>query len=368
MDDLEAWLRITLAKGVGPVSTVALLKQLKSATDIQSASLSDLRSAGLNKNQAIAIGNTDVSIQLQKTWDWLETADHHVIPITSADYPERLKELHDAPILLYVMGDKEILRTPQLAVVGSRKPTPSAARTAREFAHSLSQSGITITSGLALGIDAQAHKGCLDCDGLTIAVAATGLDRVYPAKHRKLAHRIVENGAIVSEFALGTATKAANFPKRNRIISGLSMGTLVVEAAIRSGSLTTARHATEQCREVLAIPGSIHNPLARGCHQLIRQGAKLVETADDILEELGSQVSEYIELSRTEEKVAPTENKETSDPQYVKLMTCLDFAPQSIDTLIECTGLPANEVASMLLILQLEGKIDALDANQYTLI
>ncbi len=368
MDDLKFWLSLTLARGIGSVSVKQLLSHFETPFNIQTTSQSSLKAAGLNKAQATALHNIDVGKQLDITLDWLALEEHHIIPYTSQEYPERLKDLHDSPTLLYIIGDKEVLKTPQVAIVGSRKPTPGAARTAREFAQSLSQSGLTITSGMALGIDAQAHEGCLDTNGLTIAVAATGLDRVYPAKHRDLAHRIVENGAIVSEFSIGTPTIPTNFPKRNRIISGLSMGTLVVEAAIRSGSLSTARHAIEQSREILAIPGSIHNPLARGCHQLIRQGAKLVETTDDILEELAGQLSEYIDLSKIKHNNRPRENEEIIDPQYAQLIACMDYSAQAIDTLIKCSGLQANEVASMLLILQLQGKVDVLEGNRYTLI
>ncbi len=365
MEDINDWLRLALANGVGPVSAGGLLRRFNSPKSILSSSKQELIDAGLNQNQAQSLLGGDIDARIERTLDWAGEENHHIIALSSSEYPKRLRELHDAPIVLYAIGDKEVLSTAQLAIIGSRKPTPSSARTAHEFAKSIAQRGVSITSGLALGIDAEAHRGCLQADGLTIAVAATGLDRIYPAKHRNLALEIIKKGAMVSEFPLGTTPQAAYFPRRNRIISGLSIGVLVVEAAVHSGSLTTARHAIEQGREVMAMPGSIHNPLARGCHRLIRQGAKLVETVDDILEELAGQIGEFtiLETNRTECEAA-TENT-LQDPQYAKLFSCLDFSPQGIDTLIECSGLAANEVASMLLILQLKGLIEALDGNRY---
>ncbi len=216
----------------------------------------------------------------------LEGDNRHLITLHDARYPTLLREIDDAPPMLFIQGDPTILNLPQIAIVGSRNPSASGRQTATDFAHFLASAGLAITSGLADGIDGAAHQGALETKNSTLAVTGTGLDRVYPAKHRELAHRIAEQGALISELPPGTPPIPANFPRRNRIISGLSLGTLVVEAAQKSGSLITARLATEQGREVFAIPGSIHNPLARGCHALIRQGAKLVETAGDILEEL----------------------------------------------------------------------------------
>ena len=268
-----------------------------------------------------------------------------------------------------MIGDVDVLHTPQLAMVGSRKPTPSGSRTAFDFAKALAERGLSITSGLALGIDAESHRGCLAADGLTVAVAATGLDRVYPAKHRDLAWDIVANGAMVSEMPLGSPVRGPFFTRRNRLISGLSIGTLVIEAAVRSGSLTTARHASEQGREVLAIPGSIHNPMARGCHSLIRQGAKLVETAEDVLEELAGQIGPVsFPSSETRNPAADSADDKTeqhTDPQYRILLDCLDHSPQGIDKIIECCELPAQEVASMLLMLELEGHVSSAGANRY---
>jgi len=229
----------------------------------------------------------------QPAWDlvendlkWQQQTSHHLLSFNEPNYPQLLKQQHNHPMILYVMGNPQLLHDIQIAMVGSRNPTPTALETANQFAYYLAQNGMVITSGLAMGIDASSHKGALKAKGKTIAVAGTGIDRVYPAKHKDLAHQIVENGAIVSEFPLGSAPIRTNFPKRNQTISALSVGTLVVEAALKSGSLITARLAMEQGREVFAIPGSIHNPLAKGCHYLIKQGAKLVENAQDIIEEI----------------------------------------------------------------------------------
>jgi len=211
----------------------------------------------------------------------------HILTLHDPAYPALLKEIADPPPLLFVRGDPAVLSRPQLGIVGSRNPTPGGRSLAEDFARSLSRCGLVVTSGMALGIDAAGHRGALRGGGTTLAVAGTGPDRIYPARHRDLARAIVEQGAIISEFAPGTPALPSNFPRRNRIISGLSLGVLVVEAACRSGSLITARLAAEQGREVFALPGSIHNPLARGCHHLIRQGAKLVEDIEDIVEELG---------------------------------------------------------------------------------
>jgi DNA processing protein len=268
-----------------------------------------------------------------------------------------LKVVPAAPPLLFVRGDPDYLQLPQLAMVGSRTPTAAGRRTALEFARHLSQAGITITSGLARGIDAACHQGALDSLAGTVALVAHGLDIVYPAEHGKLAEAISENGAIVSEHPIGTRPLKAHFPRRNRLISGLSLGTLVVEAALKSGSLITTRHALEQGREVFAIPGSIHNPLARGCHQLIRQGAKLVETASDILEELSALLPGDLSVQALADAETPAENQSSRifDPDHQQLLKCLAYEPMPIDELVNRSGFSAPEVASMLLILELEG-------------
>ncbi|SJM92279.1 conserved hypothetical protein [Crenothrix polyspora] len=323
--------------------------------DESAASLSALR---LKSESIEAIKNPDwprVDLDLA----WLEAKDNHVITLNHAYYPAQLKEIFDPPPLLFVRGRPELLSYPQIAVVGSRNPSAIGLDIAFDFAKILSQCGFVITSGLALGIDAASHRGALNGQGFTIAVAGTGLDRVYPAKHKDLAIDIVNTGAIISEFPPGTLAKANHFPRRNRIISGLSQGLLVVEAAKDSGSLITARMALEQNREVFAIPGSIHNPLARGCNALIRQGAKLVETVEDILEEL----SQY---NHKVEKLVPFAVQSTLDLEQQTLLNLIMFGPTSVDSLVESTGESVEVISSMLLILELQGYIETTAGGCYT--
>jgi DNA protecting protein DprA len=296
---------------------------------------------------------------------WIASSGARLVPCTSADYPPLLAEVRGAPPVLYVLGDPAVLRTPQLAMVGSRNPTPAGRVTARDFAAFFARAGLTITSGLALGIDAASHEGALAAGGLTIAVCGTGLDDVYPRENRTLADRIRERGALVSEFPPRTPPRRENFPQRNRIISGMTLGTLVVEAARRSGALITAKYAGEQGREVFAIPGSIHNPLARGCHQLIRQGAKLVESAGDVLSELHFSF-EAQELATREEAARNTATAAPAlDKEYEMLLDALGFEPATIDALVARTGLPGESIASMLLILELEGRVALQAGGRY---
>jgi len=290
--------------------------------------------------------------------EWLEKPGNRFLCITDAAYPPLLREIPGPPPLLFVCGDPSVLREPQIAIVGSRNPTQGGCGNARAFSEFLARAGLAITSGLAIGIDACAHEAALAAGGRTIAVAATGLDRVYPASHRELAHAIAGQGALVSEFPLGTPPRREHFPRRNRLISGLSLGVLVVEAAVRSGSLITARYAAEQGREVFAIPGSIHSPLARGCHALIRQGAKLVETAQDVLEELGA-LARFVE--------APTTGTDRSpgDPVLSNFLELMGHDPVDMDTLIAQSGLTAGAVSSMLLDMELRGLVEALPGGKY---
>ena len=295
---------------------------------------------------------------------WLQQPGCHLLTLADPAYPLLLKQIPDPPPLLYVQGDPARLSQPQLAIVGSRNPTPSGIANAREFAACLARAGLTITSGLAVGIDGAAHQGALE-HGQTLAIAGTGLDRVYPARHKALAHRILAGGALVSEYPPGTQAKPENFPRRNRIISGLSVGTLVVEATPRSGSLITARLALEQGREVFAIPGSIHNPQARGCHALIREGAKLVESAKDIIEELGSLLAS---LTPASDLPASLEQADAAglEPEYQKLLESMGFDPISVDQLISRTGLTPESVSSMLLLLELDGHVSSAPGGYYS--
>jgi DNA processing protein len=278
-------------------------------------------------------------------------ANHHIIGIHAADYPEWLKEIASPPLVLYIHGDATLLSKPQLAMVGSRRATPAGAETAYEFAKALASRGWVVTSGLAAGIDAHSHRGAMDA-GKTLAVMGTGIDKLYPASNRKLSTQLIESGALITEFPLGTPPRAQHFPMRNRIISGLSRGVLVVEAALRSGALITARNALAQNREVFAIPGSIHNPLSKGCHHLLRQGAKLVETVDDIEEE-------FTEL--------PLE-KSTTHPhilanQAQKLVECIDYAVTCVETIASRSGLSGDRLGPLLIELELAGHIQAQDGG-----
>ena len=278
--------------------------------------------------------------------------------IDSDEYPTLLKEIPDPPIILFAHGRLEILKSIQIGVVGSRNPDAAGKKTAGEFARELTYAGATVTSGLALGIDSCSHQGALSANGHTIAVTGNGLDMTYPARNKALAEKIVESGVLVSEFSPGTKPTPANFPRRNRIISGMSTGVLVIQAALRSGSLITARYAMEQGREVFAIPGSIHNPLTKGCHALIKQGAKLVESVNDIIEELGSLATVIIDENASNKiKVKNDPDEEKLDADYKVLLDSMAYDPISIDRLIELTGLTTDSISSMLLILELRGLV-----------
>ncbi len=316
---------------------------------------------------------------LEKWLAWQETDGCHLVSLPEPDYPALLRLLPDPPAVLFLKGNLELLTRPQIAMVGSRNPTAQGGEDAFAFARSLSKGGFTITSGLAKGIDSAAHRGALKDLGGTIAVMGTGIDVIYPACNRELAEKITGSGLLVSELPLGTAPKASNFPKRNRIISGLALGTLVVEASIRSGSLITARLANEQNREVFALPGSIHNPQARGCHHLIKQGAKLVESVDDLFIELPALMQLYQQLEpldKTERAVdtpahqkAPTSaipesakpgtdrNLEEVSNRSTLILEAVDFHPTHPDQVVARTGLPVAEVQAMLMQLEIEGLI-----------
>jgi DNA processing protein len=277
-----------------------------------------------------------------------------VLPISSPDYPSLLREIHNPPALLYVRGDSSLLEQPQLAIVGSRKCSNGAADNARRFAETFAQAGCVVTSGLALGIDAASHRGALQQGGKTIAVLGTGVDVAYPRRNQSLYQQIIEAGVVVSELPLGAAPLPSHFPSRNRIISGLSLGVLVIEAALQSGSLITARLAMEQNREVFAMPGSIHNPASRGCHELIRQGAKLVETAQHILEEFSGWACHAPSTA-----LIPSEPVEQLDRQQSQLLRLLTAAPQTVDALQQQSGLAVADIVASLLSLELAGWIES---------
>jgi DNA processing protein len=295
---------------------------------------------------------------------WSRQPGHHLLDRQSGSYPELLGQIPDPPEKLYVDGNVDVLHLPCIAIVGSRNPTRQGRDNAYEFARHLGRAGFCIVSGLAQGIDAAAHEGALDGGASTVAFLGHGIDRVYPAGHEALADRIRKQGALCSEFPLGMAPRRAAFPQRNRLISGLSLGTLVVEAARRSGSLITARLAGEQGREIFAIPGSIHNPLSRGCHLLIRQGAKLVESGHDIVSELGMLAEHMLETPSAPADVSGPAM--ARDPDYQTLLDAMGFDPASVDELAQKSGLTIEQVSSMLLILELEGQIEAQSGGRYS--
>jgi DNA processing protein len=295
--------------------------------------------------------------------EWLAQSQHHVIEAGSEDFPDLLSRLPDYPKTLYISGNTDVLHLPAIAIVGSRNPTRGGVQNAFEFARHLGRCGFVIVSGLAQGIDTAAHKGALAANAPTIAFLGHGIDTIYPASNRSLADEIVVKGAVVSEFPLGSPPRREHFPQRNRLISGLSLGTLVIEAARRSGSLITARLAGEQGREVFAIPGSIHNPLARGCHHLIRQGARLVESADDILNELAPLINHVMQNQGGGEIAEP---EPTRDADYQSLLDALGFDPATVDEVAEKSGLTIEQVSSMLLILELEGEVESLHGGRFS--
>jgi DNA processing protein len=297
---------------------------------------------------------------------WLLDASHHLLPFTDARFPALLRATQGCPIALYVVGNVDVLNDPQLSIVGSRNPSPGGRDTAFEFAESLAAMGLGITSGLAAGIDSAAHRGALAAQGITLAVLGSGVDVIYPHANRPLSEEIRRQGALLSEFPLGTPPRRGNFPQRNRIIAALSLGTLVVEAARRSGSLITARLAGDHGRELFAVPGSIHNPLSRGCHELIRQGAKLTETAADILSELN--FSAFFErLGRAPGGPGqPLRLEAGMDKDHKILLDALDFDPADLDVLVVRTGFKPEAVSSMMLILELEGHVQAAPGGRYS--
>lgn len=352
------WLTLAHCPGPGPRAALCLLNHFGSLEAVFRADRVSLttvlhgegaiRADSIDSAAAAVLRGPD-NAALAADLAWLAGEQHHLVTWGDPDYPPLLREIPDPPVVLYVQGQRQLLASPQIAIVGSRNPTPLGVQNAEAFAAALVQNGLTITSGLALGVDGAAHRGALEAGGTTLAVAGTGLDRVYPPRHRELAHAIAARGALVSEFPIGTPVRAGNFPVRNRLISGLSLGVLVVEAAQRSGSLITARLAAEQGREVFALPGSIHSPLARGCHALIRQGAKLVETAEHVLEELGPLAAVARQAaSRPSPSLAPLERR---------LFDCLGYDPLHIDAIIEHSGLTADRVSSILLQLELRGLV-----------
>lgn len=380
-DDLQeqrAWLIALRTPGIGPGG---LRTRLDAAGGDIHGALAQLQrqAASLGDGAQAWLARPDPA-RLDADLEWLAEPDHRLLRCTEADFPPLLENIPQPPAALFVVGDSSLLLYPQVAVVGARAASATGRVHARAFATALADAGFAITSGMADGIDGAAHTGALDAGAKTLAVIGTGPDRVYPRKHHALARRIAAAGAIVSEFPPGTAARPDHFPRRNRIISGLSLGTLVVEAGLNSGSLITARLAAEQGREVFALPGSIHDPLARGCHQLIRDGARLVETAAEIVETLvpaarmlGGQLAARLAPDVAAEATSsrPDRGLDTGgssgchDPDYRRLLIELGHAPTTFDELVQRTGQAAGIVSSMLLMLELEGCIESLAGNRY---
>ena len=348
--ELAAWIELSLVPGLGSQGFRSLLSAFGLPTQILGATRWQLARV-IPESLAANIVDRIHSRDVEKTLLWASQPGHSILTLADPEYPKQLFEIPDPPALLYVIGNVDLLNAPALAIVGSRNATPQGLANARSFALALSDKGLTVVSGLALGVDGAAHDGGLQGRGSTVAVLGTGIDIVYPKRNEHLADEISSKGALVSELPLGTPPKAANFPRRNRLISGLARGCLVVEAAIDSGSLITARLAAEQGREVLAIPGSIHSPLSKGCHALIKQGAKLVESAQDVLEEFG--------MAEGADQAVPI----TSDGHA--LLDQLGFEPCDIGRLMARTGLTTEVLSAMLLELELEGKIASLPGGLY---
>jgi len=352
--DVEQWLQLSLLPGLGDESFRRLLFAFGSPEQILGAGHGAL-SKVVPGRLASAICEGRAPEALAVVADWLSEAANYILTLGDTRYPQALLQIPDPPPLLYVKGHVDLLNLPALAIVGSRNATPQGAALAESFARTLSDAGLTIVSGLALGIDAAAHRGGLAGSARSVAVVGTGLDVVYPARNRALAHELATAGALVSEFPLGTGPIASNFPRRNRLISGLARGCLVIEAAAQSGSLITARLANEQGREVFAVPGSIHSPLSKGCHLLIKQGSKLVEAAQDILEEL------HMPAHAPEAASAAAH----SGVHEQALLDHLGFDPCDIDTLSMRSGLPSDVVSSLLTQLEIEGIVAAVPGGRY---
>jgi DNA processing protein len=360
---LRGWLALLRVRGLGASRARRLLDQFGEPAAVFEAGASAWRGAGLSEPQCQALAEPDwAGVELDLAWLAQDAARRALISYRDPRYPPLLAEIAQAPLALFAAGDPDLLRLPQVAVVGARSASAQGMENAQAFAAELARRGFTITSGLALGIDAAAHRGALAAEGLTIAVCGNGLDRVYPARNRELAHTIAARGLLLSEFPTGVAPLPEHFPRRNRIISGLALGVLVVEAARESGSLITARLAAEQGREVFAIPGSIHNPLARGSHALIREGAKLVETVDDILSELAPQLpAARAAMSPGMKPAAGVSNEEQA-----RVLEALGFETLSLDHLVGRLGLPVERISAALLGLELEGLVCAGPGDSFT--
>lgn len=371
MDDTTSkdWLVLLGAPALGPKRLSLLFQQFTSPSEVIGASRSALKSIGIPDATIDYFGSSPQPDQ--RSLAWLEHPDHHLVFPGDVGWPAQLEDVEDAPAALFVAGHAEALLAPQVAIVGSRNATRDGLDNAYRFARALTRAGFAVTSGLALGVDTAAHRGAME-SGPTVAVLGSGADRIYPTANQGLADRVVTSGCLVSEFMPGTAPRREHFPRRNRIISGLALGVLVVEAGLKSGSLITARLAAEQGRTVCALPGSIHNPLAKGCHRLIKEGATLIETSDELIEtmrplaqRLGVKLRQRLDAVDTTIEATPAGPNLTEDADYQRLVSSMGFDPQPIDMLVERSGLSASAVSSMLLILELEGLVQSYPGRRY---
>jgi DNA processing protein len=368
-EELSAWLRLLETPKVGRESARRLLAAFGSPQAVFAATESALNAVvGKAQSRALLSPLNGLEAMCQGVLDWLEPSKtRQVLTLGSPLYPPLLLASNDPPLMLYLHGRMELLTAPSISMVGSRNPTRQGSDNAQAFAESFSSLGYTVISGLALGVDGAAHQGALKGQGATVAVIGTGLDRVYPKSHLKLAHQIAEEGLMLSEYRLGTPPIAQNFPVRNRIIAGLSLGTLVVEATLQSGSLITARLASECGREVFAVPGSIHSPQARGCHTLIRQGAKLVETAEDVIQELLPILGQAPVVAENKiDKTRPdADAKEPTSSHQDAVLEALGFDPVTLDALVARTGWSAQTLNIRLLELELSGEVARLPGQLF---
>jgi DNA processing protein len=363
--DVLAWMALSRAPALDVPVLSAALESLGSAHSLISASHAARQAVGVPAAATEFLGST-AAAPTSADQTWLEDPQHHVVPFTDPRYPRSLRALNRSPIALYIAGNADVLNDPQLSIVGSRNPTPAGRDIAFEFAESLAACGLGITSGLAEGIDSAAHRGALAAQGITLAVLGSGVDIIYPRSNQTLSDEIRFQGALISEFPLGTPPRREHFPQRNRIIAALSLGTLVVEAARRSGSLITARLAGDHNRELFAVPGSIHNPLSRGCHELIRQGAKLTETVADILSELNFSAFLASADHASGSLTAPPDIEAGMDKEHKILLDALGFDPADLDVLVVRTGFKPEAVSSMMLILELKGHVQAAPGGRYS--
>jgi DNA processing protein len=372
-DTTRAWLILLRTPGFAAARLRELLVEARHAPAALDKLCRRGNRAGLTDAAQAWLAEPDEA-RLAADMAWLAQPDHRLLCCTDEDFPPQLESIPQPPAALFVAGDAGLLLRAQVAIVGARAATPAGLANAATFARELTHGGLLVISGMADGVDGAAHTAALDAGGATIAVIGTGPDRVYPAKHHELARRIAAAGALVSEYPPGTAARADHFPRRNRLIAGLSLGTLVIEAGLRSGSLITARLAGEQGREVFAVPGSIHNPLAEGCHSLIGDGARLVQGADEIVRalapaarELGNELAARLAADPADRKKAAGQDGPAwrSDPDYQRLQEALGYDPATLDDLVARTGLAPGALSSMLLMLELEGMVAGLPGNRY---